>query len=115
MKIYQEIKTNSIVFVTQGEIESKDFKELIANTEEAAIEKHIPVISYEDDKMIVTVGSIEHPMTEEHYITCIALVNEDNIIIKKLKPIDKPIATFPKVENAKIYAYCNLHGLWQSK
>ena len=30
-------------------------------------EKHVPVVEKVDSGVKVTVGSVEHPMTEEHY------------------------------------------------
>lgn len=38
------------------------------NTTDAATEKHVPVVNVEGNKVIVNVGSVEHPMTEEHHI-----------------------------------------------
>ena len=38
------------------------------NTTDGATEKHVPIIERFDDGWKVTVGSTEHPMTEEHYI-----------------------------------------------
>ncbi|MBQ8131340.1 MAG: desulfoferrodoxin [Bacilli bacterium] len=114
MKFYKEVKSNNVVIVPNGEVVSADFKEITANTVDAAKEKHVPVVSYGDDKMTVTVGSLEHPMGEDHYIMWIAVVKGDNVQIQKLNPGDKPIATFEKQEKAQVYAYCNLHGLWKA-
>ncbi len=114
MKFYKEIKTNNVVIVPNGEVVSGDFKEITANTVDAAKEKHVPEISYGDDKMTVTVGSVEHPMEEAHYIMWIAVIKGNDVQIKKLNPGDKPTAIFNKVENAEVYAYCNLHGLWKA-
>lgn len=114
MKFYKEIKSNNIVIVPNGEVVSADFKEIIANTVDAAKEKHVPVVSYGDEQMTVTVGDVEHPMEEAHYIMWIAVVKGNDVQIKKLNPGDKPSAIFNKVEKADIYAYCNLHGLWKA-
>lgn len=59
---------------------------LQANSTNAAKEKHVPVMSLEGGKLKVTVGSIAHPMTEEHFILWIALVADNKIEIVNLKP-----------------------------
>ena len=46
----------------------ENMKELVPNTVEASVEKHLPVVELKDNEVVVTVGSVEHPMTEEHYI-----------------------------------------------
>ena len=89
--------------------------ELIANTVDAAQEKHVPVISISGDEVKVAVGSVEHPSLPAHYIEFIVLVTEGGMQMKWLKPGDKPEATF-KVTDKPVAAfeYCNLHGLWKA-
>lgn len=92
--------------------------EIVANSVEAAFEKHIPVVTRNGDSVHVEVGSVEHPMLDVHYIAFIALVNGNNVMIKRLLPGDKPVADFiyrGKPEEAEVYAFCNLHGLWVAK
>jgi superoxide reductase len=81
------------------------------NTVDASLEKHVPIIKGKT----VKVGSVEHPMTEEHYIEWIEATAEDGQVSKVfLKPGQKPEATFCfKPISAR--EYCNLHGLWKSK
>ena len=92
----------------------QDMELLVANTVEASKEKHIPVIIKEDGKVTVKVGSVEHPMTNEHSIQWIYLCNETGGQRKNLKPGEKPEATFcfNGEDAGDAYAYCNLHGLW---
>ncbi len=91
-------------------------EELVAGSTDAATEKHVPVISVEGDRVVVTVGSVEHPMLEAHYIEFIALATEDGVTVKYLKPGEKPQATFAKPDGAfTAYEYCNLHGLWKAE
>ena len=87
-----------------------------ANTVDAAVEKHIPVIEVLADKIKVSVGSVPHPMTPEHYIEWIELMVEGEVFRHELKPGDEPTAEFCKPNSDKISAraYCNLHGLWKS-
>jgi len=91
----------------------KPMTELKANTTEASVEKHIPVATRGDGKITVQVGSALHPMTPEHYIEWIALVSENGTERISLYPTDEPKAVFCEKENAEVYAYCNLHGLWK--
>lgn len=86
------------------------------NTSDGAVEKHVPVIEKTADGYKVTVGEVEHPMTEAHYIQWIELVTEDGVMRKNLTPSDKPVAEF-KTDAKNVYAreHCNLHGLWKSK
>ena len=43
------------------------------NTTDAAGEKHVPVVYTDGNTVMVSVGSVEHPMLEEHYIQWIML------------------------------------------
>jgi superoxide reductase len=81
------------------------------NEVDASQEKHVPIINGKK----VKVGSIEHPMIEEHYIEWIEATSEDGQIAKVfLKPNMKPEAKF-SFKPLTARAYCNLHGLWKSK
>jgi len=91
--------------------------ELVQNTEDAAQEKHVPVYEQKGNILEVTVGSVEHPMAEEHHIEWIALQTDKGNQRKVLKPGDAPKADFALLDGEKIqaiYAYCNLHGLWKA-
>lgn len=90
--------------------------ELIANTVDAAQEKHVPVITTSGDTVTVKVGSVEHPSLPAHYIEFIVLVTEGGMQMKWLKPGDKPEATFKATDKpVAAYEYCNLHGLWKAE
>lgn len=91
--------------------------ELKANSTDAAQEKHVPVVTVDGNKVSVVVGSVAHPMTEEHYIQFIVLETADGFQKKDLKPGSAPRAEFALTEGEKpvtVYAYCNLHGLWKA-
>lgn len=93
----------------------QEMEEEVANTKEAATEKHIPVYEMKGQKVEVNVGSVAHPMEKEHYIMWIALETNAGVQIHYLKPGEEPKATFVLTEEEqikKVYAYCNLHGLW---
>lgn len=92
--------------------------EIKANTTDAAVEKHVPVVSKNGNSVEVKVGSVVHPMEEKHYIEWIFLESKNAAQFKMLKPGDEPKAVFAlngidEVLNA--YAYCNLHGLWAER
>jgi len=92
--------------------------ELVPGTSDGAVEKHIPVFSIDGNKVTVTVGSVEHPMVEAHFIEWIALETTKGAQRKALKPEDKPCVEFTLTEDdsvVAVYAYCNLHGLWKAE
>lgn len=91
-------------------------KLMTENTTDAATEKHVPVIERVSDGYRVTVGSVEHPMTPEHYIQWIELITESEVLRKYLNPGEKPVAEFKTTaEKVTVREYCNLHGLWKSE
>lgn len=92
-----------------------DWIELKANSTDAAVEKHVPVVEVSGQDVKVTVGSVLHPMSEEHYISHIILVTDREALMKNLKPGEESKATFKLAQGEVVksaYSYCNLHGLW---
>lgn len=92
-------------------------KELVPNTTDAAQEKHVPVAVADGTKITVRIGSIDHPMTEEHYIEWVCLQGKSGNQRKFLKPGNAPEVCFVTCEPGDaqvVYAYCNLHGLWKA-
>lgn len=91
-------------------------EEIIPGTSDGAVEKHVPVYEVKDGKVTVCVGSVAHPMSEEHYIEWIALQTNNGNQRKALKPGDEPKAEFALLEGDEVeavYAYCNLHSLFK--
>jgi superoxide reductase len=93
---------------------NEPMKKLEPNTTDAAQEKHVPVAVRENGKIVVTVGSVAHPMTEAHYIEWIAVVSDEGTERIALQPGDEPIAVFCDRPDVDVYAFCYLHGLWKS-
>ena len=92
--------------------------ELVPNTSDGAVEKHVPVITREGNKVTVAVGSVTHPMTPAHYIEWIAIQTKNGNQRKVLTPEDKPEAIFYIAEDDEVIcavAYCNLHSLFMGK
>ena len=88
-----------------------------AGVVEASREKHIPVAKVEGNTVTVTVGSVEHPMSEEHSILWVYLQTTAGTQRKALEVGKPPVVSFA-LEGEKpvaVYAYCNLHGLWKSE
>ena len=90
----------------------EEMQELVPNSVDAAQEKHVPVYEKVEDEIVVRVGEVEHPMTKEHYIMWIAQVKNNRITKVELYPEQGTETRFPYIPGSKIYAYCNLHGLW---
>lgn len=91
--------------------------ELIPGTSDGAVEKHLPVYEVKGNQVLVTVGSVEHPMVDAHYIEWISIQTKQGNQRKSLKPGDAPKASFAICEGDEVeavYAYCNLHGLWKA-
>lgn len=113
-KVVQVLKDSACDIMCCGEA----MVELKANTTDAAVEKHVPVVEKNGNSVEVKVGSVVHPMEEKHYIEWIALETKNTAQFKMLKPGDEPKAVFAlsdSDEAVKAYAYCNLHGLWSEK
>ena len=79
-------------------------KEIIPGTTDAAVEKHVPVYTVEGNKVMVTVGSVEHPMLPEHYIEWVSLQTKQGNQRKVLKPGDAPKVCFAICEGDEVEA-----------
>lgn len=87
---------------------------LVANSVDAAKEKHVPVLVKAEGGVTVKVGSVAHPMTEAHFIEFIELIADGVVCRRALQPGDAPEAFFAtRADQISARAYCNLHGLWR--
>ena len=89
--------------------------ELVADSTDAATEKHVPAVTREEGHIHVNVGSVDHPMLPEHWIQFICLVTDKGYEVHPLTPENPPATDFyvaAGVTPLKVYEYCNLHGLW---
>lgn len=91
-------------------------EKLAEKTQDAGLEKHVPVIEETPEGLLVRVGSVPHPMIEEHYIQFIEVLTEDRVYRAELKPGMAPQAVFPVAKDDVNYVreYCNIHGAWRS-
>ena len=113
-KIVAMVKETSIPTICCGQ----EMTQLIPGTTDGAAEKHVPVVTRKGNIVEVKVGSVEHPMTKEHYIQWICLQTKQGNQRKRLTPNDKPEAKFMIFDDDEIeavYEYCNLHSLWKSE
>ena len=122
MKLFKCSKCGNIIYAINDKCEGitccgEDVKLLKAGTVDAAKEKHIPVVSVNNNIVEVNVGEVDHPMTEEHYIEFVVLETNKGVRINHLTPNSKPHTSFVLEDNEEListYAYCNLHGLWKA-
>ena len=91
--------------------------ELVPNTVDASNEKHLPVVTTSGSGISVQVGSVLHPMADDHYIQYIYVETEQGGQRKWLSPGDSPTAEFSFAGDkpVAVYEYCNLHGLWKTE
>ena len=107
------VKESGVPIVCCGET----MKEILPCSTEASTEKHIPVYAVTDGTVEVTVGAVEHPMTDEHHIEWISLQTKYGNQRKELSVGQEPKTCFALCDGDEVeavYAYCNLHGLWRA-
>ncbi len=122
MKFYKcNICGNLVELIIEGGGElvccGEPMEELMPKQTEEGNEKHLPVVTAEGNNILVKVGSIEHPMTEAHYIQWIYINYNNKFQRIKLNSNDKPEAVFTVNEEfntLEVYEYCNIHGLWKT-
>ena len=85
------------------------------NTVDAAKEKHVPVVEKTAGAVTVKVGSVAHPMADDHFIEWIQIVADGKAYRQYLCPGQTPEATFNvAADQVMAREYCNLHGLWKA-
>ena len=85
-------------------------EELIPNSVDAAVEKHVPEYERVEDEIFVKVN---HVMEKEHFIEWITLLTDDREETVTLYPEQNAQVRFKYIPGSTIYAYCNKHGLWK--
>ena len=85
-------------------------------TQDAGQEKHTPVVCVDGNTVTVAVGSVHHPMEEDHSIQWVYLQTDKGGHRKCLEIGREPVLHFALVDEKPIaaYAYCNKHGLWKT-
>ena len=113
-KIVAVVKDSAVPVMCCGQA----MKEMIPGTTDAAVEKHVPAVSVEGNKVVVNVGEVAHPMIDAHYIEWVSIETNLGSQMKVLAPDMEPAVCFSLCDNEKVeavYAYCNLHGLWKKE
>ena len=92
-----------------------EMRELEPNTVDASQEKHLPAVERTDRGIKVKIGSVPHPMLEEHRIDFIFVKTERGGQRVNLGAGASPEAEFCFADDKPVeaYAYCNLHGIWK--
>lgn len=95
----------------------KKLEKLEPNVVEASAEKHLPVAEIDGDIITVRVGTVEHPMVDEHFIKWVSVMSANRVQRVFLAPHQKPEAVFnvPEEGEISVYEFCNIHGLWMIK
>ncbi len=112
-KIIAVVKETSVPVMCCGQ----KMQEIVPGTTDAAVEKHVPVYEVNGNIVTVCIGSVAHPMLEEHYIEWVSLQTKGGNQRKALKPGDEPKVCFAICDGDEVeavYAYCNLHSLWKA-
>lgn len=118
LKIYRCNECGQVVLVLNDAgpapvCSGEEMELLVADTVDAAREKHVPQVTRNGNQVDVQVGSVLHPMLEAHYIEFILLQQNDQLQLAWLHPGGKPTVSFMAAEGPiKVYEFCNLHGLW---
>lgn len=120
LKFYQCAQCKNIIIVPKEEVSSicccgSQMQKLLPGVVDAAVEKHLPVIDKQPQKLTITVGKQPHPMQSEHLIEWIAVETNEGYQVKYLTSEMTPTLEFSlSKEEVPLgaYAYCNLHGLW---
>ncbi len=88
---------------------------LAENTVDAAREKHVPVVEKTADGVSVKVGSVPHPMEENHFIEWVEIIADGKAYRQFLNPGESPEASFSvSADQVTAREYCNLHGHWKA-
>jgi len=96
----------------------EEMTELVPNTTDAATEKHVPIIKIDGNIVTIDIGSVPHPMLEEHHIAWVYIQTQNGGQRKNLVPGGEPSVKFALTDDDKLeaaFAYCNLHGLWMAE
>ena len=121
MNLYICKESNTVVEKLYSDKEcclDENFRQLKVVDYTTLKEKHVPVLSYENGKLHVEIGSIPHPMLVEHYIPFVEVCYDNYVLRKNLQPGQSPSADFDILNfhgTVKVRIYCNIHGLWSNE
>lgn len=114
-RVFKCDKCETQIMTSEGEVLEccgEKMIELVPNSVDASFEKHVPTYEVVAGKVK---AKVNHVMEEEHYIEWIAYVTCDTHEVRYFEPYMEAETEFEFVKGAKLYAYCNKHGLWMSE
>lgn len=91
---------------------NEQMRDIIPNSTEASMEKHLPTYEINDNKIKIMVN---HVMEDNHYIEWILYLTDNEEHIKYFKPGETASIEFPTNGKGTLYSYCNTHGLWKTE
>ncbi|MGB4660007.1 MAG: helix-turn-helix domain-containing protein [Mobilitalea sp.] len=109
IKFYVCPVCNNVVTATGEAKVSCCGRKLLALVAKKADEEHRLNIEIIEDEFYIT---FDHEMSKSHYISFIAYVDCDRILLIKLYPEQSGEIRFPRMNGRKFYFYCNRHELW---
>lgn len=110
--VIEKVVDSGVPVVCCGE----EMEELIPNTVEASGEKHLPVVTWLDERTVkVEVGSVHHPMLPEHHIAFVYVETDKGGIRINLGEEPVAVVSLGDAKPTAVYEYCNLHGLWKTE
>ncbi len=84
-------------------------RKLVPLVPKPADENHQLTVQEIENDFYIT---FQHEMSKEHYISFIAYVTWDRMLVVKLYPEQNGEVRFPKMHGRKFYYGCSQHGLW---
>ncbi|MDD3428586.1 MAG: helix-turn-helix domain-containing protein [Oscillospiraceae bacterium] len=84
-------------------------RKLAALQAQSPDEKHSLTVEQVEDDYYIT---FTHVMTKAHFISFVAHIVSDRVLLIKLYPEQNPEVRFPKRQKGKIYYYCSQDGLY---
>ncbi len=120
MKLYKCEKCGNVICLMEGDAShirccGEEMTELVPNSIDASSEKHVPYVKIDGDKIYISIGEVEHPMEEDHFIEWVAVVSDLGLSLFKFVPGDEPSIALPYRKGSTVYSYCNKHGLWKKE
>lgn len=86
-------------------------KQLSSMPMQESDDAHTLIISVSDDDIYIT---MQHEMTKTHYISFVAYVTCDRMLLVKLYPEQDCAVRIPRMRGGRLLYCCNQHGLfWQ--
>ena len=74
--------------------------------------EHQLTVEHIEDELYIT---FTHEMSKTHFISFLAYVTCDRVLLVKLYPEQSGEVRFPRMSGGKLYLCCNQHGLWVTK